>query len=210
MDIGAFNLVLNLVTVLLGGTAVGYVLRYKAKIKELEVGERSGDREADRHDFEIIVKELASQRDLALAEVKECQHRMDQMEAEIQGLRLARDLDPFPSWVVDTAGCYQFVNRAFEEHFLEPKGLSYRDAIGKCHPDLWPEDFCRVLKSLDAAARRRPDGTARARSTVDVPSLGACEVTVHKFPIRFKPSNAIVAFAGFITDMEPLEGVVGK
>lgn len=209
MDASTLNVILNVITVLMGGTALGVVLRYKAKIKELEVAQRGGDRDDDRQDFELIIKELAGQRDKANAEVAECGRRIDQMEAEIQGLRLARDLDPFPSWVVDTAGCYQFVNRSFEEHFLEPKSLSYRDAIGKCHQDLWPEDFCRTLKSLDAAARRRPDGTARARTTLDVPSLGTCEVTIHKFPIRFKPSNAIVAFAGYVTDMEPAEGSVG-
>lgn len=209
MDAGTLNVILNVITVLMGGTALGVVLRYKAKIKELEVGQRGSDRDDDRQDFELIIKELADQRDKANAKVDDCGRRIDQMEAEIQGLRLARDLDPFPSWVVDTAGCYQFVNRAFEEHFLAPKSLSYRDAIGKCHPDLWPEDFCRTLKALDAAARRRPDGTARARTTLDVPSLGPCEVTIHKFPIRFKPSNAIVAFAGYVTDMEPEEGSVG-
>jgi PAS domain-containing protein len=209
MDAGTINVVLNIITVLMGGTALGVVLRYKAKIKELEVGQRGSDRDDDRVDFETIIRELSGQRDKANERAAACDLRIDQLEAEIQGLRLARDLDPFPSWVVDTAGCYQFVNRAFEEHFLEPKNLSYRDTIGKRHEDLWPEDFCRTLKSLDAAARRRPDGTARARTTLNVPSLGPCEVTIHKFPIRFKPSNAIVAFAGYVTDMEPVEGSVG-
>lgn len=209
MDTGTLNLVLNLVTLLLGGTALGVILRYRAKIKEIDAGVHTGDRSADRADFEAVTGELVRQRDDALKRYSDAEHRIDQLEAEVQGLRLARDLDPFPSWVVDTQGCYQFVNRAFEEHFLEPKGQSYRDTIGKCHEDLWPESFCRTLKSLDAAARRRPDGTARARASVDVPSLGTCEVTVHKFPIRFKPSNAIIAFAGYITEMEPIEGTVG-
>jgi PAS domain-containing protein len=209
MDASSVNLILNALTVILGGTALGVVLRYKAKIKELEVGQHGSDREDDRADFEAIIRELAGQRDRANQRADDCDKRIDQLEGEIQGLRLARDLDPFPNWVVDTQGIYQFVNRAFEEHFLEPKGLGYRDAIGKRHEDLWPGDFLRTIKALDTAARRRPDGTARARASLDVPSLGLCDVTVHKFPIRFKPSNAIVAFAGYITEMEPDAGVVG-
>lgn len=209
MDVGALNVILNVVTVLMGGTALGVVLRYKAKIKELEVGRHGSDRDDDRADFELIIKELTAQRDKANERSDGCERRIDQLEAEVQGLRLARDLDPFPSWVVDTQGVYQFVNRAFEEHFLEPKGQTYRDALGKSHEDLWSVDFCRTIKALDTAARRRPDGTARARTSLSVPSLGPCEVTVHKFPIRFKPSNAIVAFAGYITEMEPESGEVG-
>jgi PAS domain-containing protein len=210
MDVGSVNMILNVITILLGGTALGVVLRYKAKIKELQVGQHGADRAADRVDFDAITAVLTNQRDEAWAHIKEQDARIDQMEAEIQGLRLARDLDPFPNWVVDLQGCYQYVNRAFEEHFLEPKGQTYRDAIGKCHEDLWPPDFCRTLKALDAEARRRPDGTARAHTSLDVPSLGTSQVMVHKFPIRFKPSNSIVAFAGFITDMEPQERRMGK
>lgn len=209
MDIGNINLVLNAVTLLMGSTAFGVILRYRAKIKEIDAGVHTGDRAADRSDFEAVTSELVRQRDDALKRYADAEHRIDQLEAEVQGLRLARDLDPFPSWVVDTRGVYQFVNRAFEENFLEPKGQTYRDVIGKRHEDVWSDDFCRTLKALDALARRRPDGTARARAALDVPSLGPCEVTVHKFPIRFKPANAIIAYAGFITDMEPDKRLVG-
>lgn len=209
MDTAFLNLVLNGVTVLLGGTALGVVLRYKAKIRELDVAQHGGDRAADRQDFELITNALRDQREEDRARIKELERKAELQEVEIQGLRLARDLDPFPSWVVDTQGCYQFVNRAFEEHFLQPRGQTYRDVVGKCHEDLWPEQFCRTLKALDADSRRRPDGTARARTALDVPSLGSCQVTLHKFPIRFKPSNAIVAFAGFITEMEPDSRPIG-
>jgi hypothetical protein len=84
------------------------VLRYKAKIKELQVGQHSSDREADRVDFDAITKVLTEQRDEAWAHIAKQDERIEQMEAEIQGLRLARDLDPFPNWVVDLQGCYQY------------------------------------------------------------------------------------------------------
>lgn len=206
MDTGALNLVLNIITILLGGTALGVFLRYKAKIREIDAGLHGGDRADDRVDFELITKELAGQRDKANERVTECEQRITQLEAEIEGLRLARDLDPFPNWVVDLQARYKFVNREFEAAFLEPRGQTYRDTIGKSHADLWPEDFCRTLKSLDAAARQRPDGTARAVTGLDVPNVGRCQVTIHKFPIRFK--GAVVAWAGYITEMEPEERVI--
>ena len=99
-------------------------------------------------------------------------------EAEIQGLRIARDLDPFPNWLTDLGGHYTFVNRPFEERFLEPSRQTHRDIIGKSHADIWPEEFCRTLKTIDAAARKRPDGTARANTTLDIPGLNDELVTI--------------------------------
>jgi hypothetical protein len=58
------------VTLLLGGTALGVVLRYKAKIKELQVGQHGGDRDADRVDFDAITKVLTDQRDEAWAHIE--------------------------------------------------------------------------------------------------------------------------------------------
>lgn len=179
--------VLNL---LLGGGLAGMWLKH-----------RIANRVEDRTDFASITEALREQRDEAQAHVIEQDRRIANLEVEIQGLRIARDLDPFPNWVVDLQGCYKFVNREFESTFLEPVGQNYRDVIGKCHKDIWPEPFCRTLEALNAAATKRPDGTARAVTQIDVPRLGSCQVTVHKFPIRFK--GAIVAWAGYITAIDP-------
>lgn len=183
------SLALNL---LLGGGVFAVFLRYRIQ-----------SRASNRTDFDTLLKAVSDQRDEAWNYIREQRARMEAMEAEINGLRLVRDLDPFPNWVVDRAGEYQYVNREFERIFLQPKGQTYRDAVGKTHELLgWPDDFCRTLKALDAAARSRPDGRARAVTTLEVPELGEVQVTVHKFPIRFK--DAIVAYAGFITDLEPV------
>jgi PAS domain-containing protein len=206
MDTGLLNVILNIIAVLMSGGALGVVLRYVAKIKELKVGQRSSDRDDDRADFEVIIKELSGQRDKANDRATACDLRIDQLEAEIQGLRVARDLDPFPSWLVDLGGRYTYVNRPFEERFLEPKKQTHRDIVGKTSAQIWPEDFCRTLRALDAAARKRPDGTARANTSLDVPGLGASEVTVHKFPCRI--NGIVVAYAGYITVIEPEERAV--
>lgn len=191
---------LSLVSLLLnllfgGGLLVGW-LKYRVQVR----GE-------DRTDFDTIVAALKQQREEDRARIRELEQRAENLEAEISGLRIARDLDPFPNWVVDLQGCYRFVSRGFETHFLEPKKQSYRDIIGKRHEDVWPDEFCRALKALSVAAAKRPDGTARATLAVDVPALGRCEVTVHKFPIRFK--GAIVATAGYFTMMEPEQQRLG-
>lgn len=187
------SLALNFV---LGGGLLAVWLKYRVQV-----------RDEDRADFGSIIAAMKSQRDDERERLKEQGEKIERLEAEINGLRLARDLDPFPSWVVDLQGCYRYVNRAFEESFLEPKKQTYRDVIGRSRKDVWPESFCATLLTLDTAARKRPDGTARATAQIDVPSLGLCEVMVHKFPIRFK--GAIVAFAGFITVMEPIGQKIG-
>lgn len=180
--LGIVSLVLNLLL----GTGLVAVLRYKIQA-----------RAADKVDFDAIVAALTEQRDNDRERINGLERRSAELEAEISGLRIARDLDPFPSWVVDLQGCYRFVNREFERLFLEPRRQTYRDVIGKCHEDLWPTVFCRTLKALDEAARKRPDGTSRATTSVDVSNIGKATVTVHKFPVRFK--GTVVAVAGYIT-----------
>jgi PAS domain-containing protein len=165
---------------------------------------RIQSRGEERVDFNTVLAEVKGQRDEAWNHIEKQDSRIATMEAEIQGLRLARDLDPFPNWITDLQGKCIFVNREFERMFLEPQGKTYRHAVGKTYEEFgWPEAFTRVLASLNAAARSRPDGTARATTGLVVPAIGPSRVTVHKFPIRFKPSGVIVAFAGFITDIVP-------
>lgn len=184
------------INLLLGGGLIA-VLRHRVQM--------SGEK---RTDFNSILQAVTDQRDEAWAHNREQDARIANLEAEINGLRLARDLDPFPNWVVDRAGEYQFVNREFERLFLEPQSKTYRDAIGKTHKQLgWPTDFCKLLVRLDANARQRPDGRASARATLELPQFGQVAVTVHKFPIRYK--DAIVAYAGFVTDISADDKMIG-
>ena len=130
------------------------------------------------------------------------------MEAEITGLRLTRDLDPFPNWLIDRSGEYMLVNREFERLFLQPQGKTYRDAIGKTHEQLgWPSNLCLALKALDVEARSRPDGRASTRVTTVLPELGQVVLTIHKFPVRIK--DAIIAYAGFVTEVEADDKLIG-
>lgn len=191
--ISLVSLVLNL---LLGGGIVAVWLKYKL-----------GARTADRVDFETVLAEVKAQRDEAWGHIERQDERIEHLEAEIQGLRIARDLDPFPHWLTDLDGRYTFVNRPFEERFLDPQRKTYRDIIGKTRKDIWPEEFCRTLTSLDGAARKRPDGTARASTTLDVPGIGPSQVTVHKFPCRVR--GVIVAWAGYFTVIEAHDDLAG-
>lgn len=191
---------------LLSGAALGVVLKHRIDSRridldeqKLSLDEKTQIREAARDDFKLILEIVTGQRDEARAEVRDMRGRFENFELEIQGLRLAQDFDPFPNWMVDLEGRYLYVSREFERQFLRDRDppLTYRDLIGKTHADHWPDDFCLTLKRLNEEARRRPDGKSRARTAL----LGA-EVTVHKFPIRVR--GIIVAFAGYITEIDPL------
>ena len=199
-----FLAALNLI---LGGGLLGVWLKYRVQASKIAADSNHLRREEDRVDFQTILAEVKSQRDEAWGHIKIQDGRIDALEAEINGLRLARDLDPFPNWLVDLQGQYVFANREFEKHFLEPDGLTYRDIIGKTHDDVWPAPFCEILRVLDAKARGRPDGTARSVVHLNVPSIGNSRVTVHRFPIRFK--GVIVAYAGFVTDIEADAEMIG-
>lgn len=182
--------ILVTLNVVLGGGLIAAILKYRVQ-----------SRGEDRSDFSEIIEAMREQRREEREEKKEQDEKINQLEAEVNGLRIARDLDPFPNWLVDLTGSYLYVNREFEAVFLEPANRTYRDIIGQHHAQVWPEPFVRTLGSLDEAARRRPDGTARANTTLDIPKLGPSIVTVHKFPVRFK--GIVIAYAGYITAIEP-------
>jgi hypothetical protein len=191
--IGLIQLALNFV---LGGGLIAIWLKYRVQVR----GE-------NRVDFSTVLAAVEQQRNEAWAHIERQDERIQHLEDEVQGLRIARDLDPFPHWLLDLNGRYTFVNRPFEERFLEPQRKTRRDIIGKAATDIWPEHFCRTLASLDASARKRPDGTARATTALDVPGLGPCQVMVHKFPCRIK--GVIVAYAGYFTVIDPESGTAG-
>jgi PAS domain-containing protein len=191
--ISLLQLLLNLV---LGGGLLASLLRHRVQMR----GE-------DRSDFEVVVDALRKQREEDHERIVQLELRSENQEAEINGLRIARDLDPFPHWLMDIEGRYSFINQPFEERFLVPDRKTRRDIIGKRHEDFWPKEFCDTLKTLDASARRRPDGTARAHTTLDVPGFGKCEITVHKFPCRIK--GVIVSYAGYITTIDPMKERIG-
>lgn len=188
--------VVSLISALFGGGVVAALLRFRIQ-----------SRTADLTDFGAINAVLVQQRDEAFERIDKLEQRVESQEAEISGLRIARDLDPFPNWIVDLQGHYNFVNRPFEECFLEPQKKTYRDIIGKTHEDFWPATFVETLRTLDTAARKRPDGAARANTTLSLQGVGEWEITVHKIPCRIK--GIIVAYAGYITIMEPVMERVG-
>lgn len=197
MSTQTIALVSLLINVLFGGGLLGFFV----KMTKLRNDRDLALRDDSRVDFTTLLEVVEKQRRDVLEHNSVLAERIEQLEAEIQGLRVARDLDPFPSWLVDLTGRYTFVNRPFEERFLDPKKQTYRDVIGKTHADLWPADFVRTIEALDGMARKRPDGTARANTTLNIPGLGKCVVTIHKFPCRVR--GVIVAYAGYITSIEP-------
>lgn len=196
MELPIILALVSAVSSVFGGGLVAVFLRFKIQ-----------SRQADVVDFDKINAVLTKQRDEAYTYIKQQNERIENLEAEINGLRIARDLDPFPNWIVDLEGHYTFVNRPFEECFLEPQKRTYRDLIGKTHKDFWPPAFCETLRTLDASARKRPDGTARANTILSLPGIGEWEVTVHKFPCKIR--GVVVAWTGYITVMDPLTERVG-
>lgn len=190
------TVIMAVINLLLGGALVA-VLRYRVQV-----------RSENRTDFSAVLEAVTRQRDEAWEHNRAQDARIANMEAEITGLRLTRDLDPFPNWLIDRSGEYMLVNREFERLFLQPQGKTYRDAIGKTHEQLgWPSNLCLALKALDVAARSRPDGRASTRVTTVLPELGQVVLTIHKFPVRIK--DAIIAYAGFVTEVEPDDKMLG-
>jgi PAS domain-containing protein len=188
---------LALLSTLLSGTLLGVWLRHRATMKQLSLEERKEGSAQNIINFDTLLAVVTKQRDEAYAKIGALERKIELLEFEIQGLRLQHDADPFPSWIVDLEGRHIFANREFEIQFLEPKGMTYRSIMGEGHSLIWPPAFCKILDTLDVQARQRPDGRARAVTTVE-----GRQITVHKFPLRIK--GVVVAYTGYITDIEPL------
>lgn len=164
-----------------------------------KVEKKETDLLEDERIINLVVKSIAQQRDDALRQIRELNIRIENMAIEIQGLRLAQGRDPFPRWIVDSTGKYQFVNANFEEIFLRPQGLSAYDVINKQHEDIWPPEVAKTLHELDNKAKERYDGRAKTTMT-----LLDKIVTVYKLPIRHGATGVVLAFEGWITDIQDL------
>lgn len=184
--------------VLLAGGLLGVWLKYLIENRKLSLVENEDNAERKRDHFDRALDVVTRQRDDALKLVADCYSRIEKLEMEVQGWRFARDLDPFPTWIIGLDDRHLYVNREFEKLFLEPTGRDYRDAIGEVPEGIWPESFCKTLRNLRDIARRVPDGRSRAVTNLFV-GPNERQVTVQKFPIRIQGS--IVAFAGYITDI---------
>lgn len=160
------DILARLVSSTVVGGLIGYWLKYRIEQRKLSLTEDGDHAERKRADFDRALDVVTGQRDDALKLVNDCYGRLEKMEMEVQGLRLARDLDPFPSWIIGLEGKYLYVNREFEKQFLEPTGQDYRSVLGETHAAVWPEAFCRTLRNLDDLARRVPDGHARATTNL--------------------------------------------
>jgi PAS domain S-box-containing protein len=197
-----WGLISTIVASLLGGGLIGRWLQYKLSNRKID-GEQAHQaaedkkeaREQGRLDFETLLRVVTGQRDEAFATIKDHDAKFLALEMEVQGLRLARDLDPFPNWIVDLEGNYIFVNQEFEKTFLAPAKLGYRDMIGQKHEKIFPAEFSEKLRQLARRSVARPDKQARMTTTLDGKTI-----TVHKFPICVR--GAAVAYAGYVTEME--------
>lgn len=194
-----FNLttVLTALGLLFGGGGIGAILQVFLASKKLGVESRQGEQDYIQRGFELAVKVVTNQRDDAIRSLENQTQRIDDLELEIAGLKLSSGFDPFPRWMVDLENRYLFINGSFEEKFIQAQGLRRRDVIGKNIDILWPESFVKKMRELDSVARTRPDGRARAVTSLQVGELVE-EVTVYKFPVRVH--GVIVAYAGYMME----------
>ena len=160
----------------------------------------------DQRVVELVINEVARQRDSYKDRVVTLEHQVESLKLEIQGLKLMQGRDPFPRWMVDRNGSLMYVNSCFEERFLLPRGLSARDIIGKTHEDsgLWSESLLSKLGALNELAKQRPDG--RAKATI---SESGMVMTVYKIAVRHS-SGAILGYEGWITYIEPIDEGTGQ
>lgn len=187
-----WQLLVTLFVAVLGGGGIVKLFEFffQRKDKELEHDERI---------IRLVVDEVTKQRDEAYARLAALERKYDLLELEVQGLRLVNGRDPFPRWLVDMQGKYIYINQCFEERFLKPIGKTAKDMIGETHEsgELWTPEFCSKMKLLDEKAKSRIDG--RAKATLKV---GGKLITVYKLPVRHIPSGSIMAYEGWITDIE--------
>jgi PAS domain-containing protein len=116
------QLIIPILLSLIGGTGLGVLFKFFIDRRKLTTEEHAAVAARKRSDFDRALDVVTTQRDDAISLVRECREELELMKMEVQGLRLARDLDPFPNWIIGLDGKYLYVNREFEKQFLEPLG----------------------------------------------------------------------------------------
>lgn len=128
----------------------------------------NGNRQQNREDFTEIIKVIKEDNETLREEKKEREQllkshteRLVELERTIQSLQNkiilfeSSHFDlPLPMWLKSIEGTMLSVNSAYEETFLEPRGYTMMDIIGKKEVAVWPEDSARAFHKNDQKVLR--------------------------------------------------------
>lgn len=109
-------------------------------IKELK--ETIGELKERVNKLESREQELEKQ----IAALKE---ENNQLRTQYLVLASSHGSSPLPMWIKDANGVILQANKAYETHYLKPRGKTLQDYIGHRDVDVWPERVATVFHDND-------------------------------------------------------------
>jgi hypothetical protein len=114
----------------------------------------------EKQEFEIT-QELAKERTYYLELYKQCAEDVNIIKESFNKLKadfyvvnaLTNDL-PLPFWLKGRDGKMIYINKPYEEVFLNPRGLTYYDYINKTDYDVWGKQMADRFKKNDEVAMK--------------------------------------------------------
>ena len=166
------------------------------------------NRKEDSNQFSVLIEEykiLRSEEKLALSKLR---IRLDKLETkeremllEIQSLQNKllifegshTDI-PLPTWLKDVSGKMLFINKEYEDLFLNPNGISLEDYIGYTDHDVWPESVADSFTKHDMLVIRTKKPT-RVIEIIDISGVRTW-LEVLKYPRKFK--SKVIGIGGIV------------
>ncbi|AEV34147.1 PAS domain-containing protein [Owenweeksia hongkongensis DSM 17368] len=148
---------LNIISIIVGSGVISGIFSYF-----------NNNRKHKRDDFTELIKVIKEDNETLREEKKEREQqlfshtlRLAELERTIQSLQNkivlfeSSHFDlPLPMWLKSTEGTMLSVNHAYEEVFLEPRGYSMMDYIGRKDSAVWPEDISKAFHINDQRVLR--------------------------------------------------------
>jgi len=95
---------------------------------------------------------LRKENDILRSDLSEIQKDLADLKTKVILLESTHTDAPLPMWLKDISGRMLAINQEYEKCFLQPKGLSAMDYIGKFDEDVWSLEQAAEYKRNDTLA----------------------------------------------------------
>lgn len=158
------------------------------------------NQELNQSDKTLLINELRDDRNYYQTLYRDCQESVNDMQKDLAFLKsnlqlvgaITNDL-PMPMWLKDVDGRMMYLNKAYEQAYLIPMGLTANDYIGKTDADVWGEEIGEMYRQADAIAMQSDKPTISIER-VEGKGLKSRDIKVVKY--RRKLGNTVLGIGG--------------
>ncbi len=187
--------IVGYVAILIGSITAFLRMLIPARRRNFEALTDRQEKYADRHEADL--ERLHDRLDREEKDHDHCKAENERLRASIMYIQSSQMDIPLPLWIKDMDGILISCNKAYEDQFLKPIGITAQDYIGRPDWEIWGKEFA---KKIAAHERQLVVSRKELRGTDYIPVEEGKTVKTSwiKYPL-FK-NGTMIGHAGIITE----------